>query len=86
MTALIFRLWFAPVGTERSPVLYQHGRSQRGQFLCCHQLADEGMTLGIQAARLRRVAEQVRQELIMLGHGVTDVLLPQSRRVAVQFH
>lgn len=44
------------------------------------------MTLRVQTAGLRRVAEQVRQELVVLGNGAADVLLPESGRVAVQLH
>lgn len=76
------------IGSESSssPVLDEHGSAQWCQFLCCHQLADEGMTLWVQTAGLRRVAEQVRQELVMLGYGAADVLLPEGGRVAVQLH
>lgn len=72
--------------SSSSPVLDEHGSAQWCQFLCCHQLADEGMTLRVQTARLSRVAEQVRQELVVLGDGTADVLLPESGRVAVQLH
>lgn len=72
--------------SSSSPVLDEHGSAQWCQFLCCHQLADEGMTLRVQTTGLRRVAEQVRQELVVLGDGAADVLLPESGRVAVQLH
>lgn len=65
------------------PVLDEHGCDKRGQFLCCHQLADEGMALRVQTPRLCRVSKQMRQELIVLGHSVTNVLLSQSSGVAV---
>lgn len=68
------------------PVLNEHGRAQRGQFLCCHQLADERMALGVQTPRLCGVSKQVRQELVVLGHCIANVLFPQSSGVAIQLH
>lgn len=69
-----------------SPILNEHWSAQWCQFLCCHQLADQGMALRIQAAGLRCIAKQVRQELVVLGNRAAYILLPKSRCVAVQLH
>ena len=70
-----------------SPVLYEHGRGQGAEVLGGHQLQHhgvglrvEGARLGGQQPRLRRVAEEVGQQLVVGAHGRVDVLLPQRRR------
>lgn len=76
-----------------SPVFYEHRGCQGGQVFSSHQLQHqwvglwvEAAGLGGQQAGLGRVAEQVRQELVVCGHGGVDVLVPEGRRVAVHFH
>lgn len=76
-----------------SPVFYEHRRCQGGQVLSSHQLQHQWVRLWVEAAglwgqqaRLGGVAEQLRQELVVCGHGGVDVLVPESCRVAVHFH
>lgn len=75
------------------PVFYEHGRGQWGQVLSSYQLQHQRVRLGVEAAGLRGqqaglggIAEQMRQELVVCGHGGVDVLVPEGCRVAVHFH
>lgn len=76
-----------------SPVLYKHRGGQRGQVLGCHQLQHQWVGLWVDAAGLGgeeaglgSVAEQVRQQLVVCGHGGVDVLVPEGRCVTVHLH
>lgn len=71
---------------------YKHWSGQGGQLFSSHQLLHQRVGLWVEVARLRGqqarlggVAEQVRQELVMRGHGGVNVLVPQGCRVAVHF-
>lgn len=82
---LILRIVFGPKRTCL-PIFDEHGCAKRCQFFCCHQLADEGMALWIQAPRLGGITKQMWKQLVVLSHSGADVLVPQRRGVAVQFH
>lgn len=76
-----------------SPVFYEHRGGQGGQVFRSYQLQHqwvglwvEAAGLGGQQARLCGVAEQVRQELVVCGHGGVDVLVPEGRCVTIHFH